>query len=318
MHDAYLDSQFVETLDQQGNLVTLTLRQALARKRQEATEQDKALGIQRQQIPVFFINLPDVPERVDFQNLAKEIRRIAACDYIVPETPEQGAWLRCNQLYWEAKAIVLANKIYKLIPDPTQPGQHVSEMLPARGLENLKLEVEADLALFDLLKAGEAEVKAWAEAQKIPYSFTSSEELFVSTLKSDFESNVTDEAFAPPLEGWSRKQARDHHRGWLKFLGDHFDGEPKEKEYEARLLSMGWKGYVLLALRSKKREKPFDKLWKSYLNRQRFLCKFLDSRLEWKNDLPYQSVTVKGRRTRTQNPIQGITTDEGYFDWQWR
>ena len=55
------------------------------------------------------------------------------------------------------------NKIYKLIPDPTQPGGSITKTLPARALANIKLDVEADLAWDNLLKAGEPEIKTWAE-----------------------------------------------------------------------------------------------------------------------------------------------------------
>jgi hypothetical protein len=279
--------------------------------------QDRILGIQRAQIPMVLIDLPSDPQSISFQELADAICSVAACRHIAPETSQQAIWMRCVQHYWQAKAIALANKIYKLIPDPEVDGS-LTKMLPARALANLKLDVEADLAWYNLLKAGEPTIKAWAEQQKIPYPFTNFEQLFIETLKEGFEISLSEEAFAPSSNSWSRKQERDHYRGWLKFLGDHFDGEPKEKGYEAVLRSMGWKGYALQALRGKKREKSLGKLWQTYLKAQRPLCQFLDSRLEWKDGIPYQSVTVNKRRNKTQKPIQGIVTDEGYLDWQWR
>ena len=311
-------SQQSNFFDKQGTIATLTLEQALQIRLHEAMEQDRILGIKRVQIPILYIGLPNSPRSTSFENLANAIRSVATCRHLAPETPAQGMWLRCVQLYWEAKAIALANKVYKLIPDPTQPGRSLEKMLPVRALANLKLDVEADLAWFNLIKAGEPEIKAWAERQAIHYPFSNCDQLFIETLKIGFEISLTEGAFAPSSSGWSRKQARDHYRGWLKFLGDHFNGEPREKEYEAVLRSMSWQGYALQALRGKKREKPLGKLWQAYLKAQRPLYKFLDSRLEWKDGIPYQSATVNGKRTKTQNPIQGIITDEGLLDWQWR
>lgn len=317
MPSSQLDEPFVDFVDAQGRIATLPLRQFLQEKEKEARRQDQALGIQRAQIPAVFIELPDVPQSIDFQRLAIAIRGVAACAYLAPETPEQGAWLRCVQLYWEAKAIVLANEIHQVIPDPAQSGGPVTKMLPARALTNLKLDVGADLAWYELLKAGESAIKAWAEQQKIPYPFTKLEQLFLETLQLDFEINLTETAFAPFSRGWHRKQERQHHRDWLRFLGDHFDDEPRAKEYEAVLRTMGWKGQALQALRGKKREKPFGKLWQTYLKKQRLLCRLLDSHLEWKNGIPSQSATANGKRTRTRHSMQGIITGDGYLDWQW-
>lgn len=289
----------------------------LKRVLQEAVNQDYVLGIQRAQVPILLIELPNDSRSISFQKLVNAISSVAECDQIAPETSQQAVWMRCVQLYWQAKAIALANKIYKLIPDPAQPGGSLSKMLPARALANLKLDVEADLAWYNLLKAGEPEIKAWAERQKIPYPFRNFEQLFVETLKVGFEISLTEEAFAPFPNEWSRKQERDHHRGWLKFLGDHFNGEPHEKEYEAVLRSMGWKGCALQALRGQKRNKPLGKLWQIYLKKQRPLCQFLDTRLEWKDGIPYQTTTANGRRTKTKKSIQGTITDKGYLDWSY-
>src|SRR6476469_3870374 len=195
--------------------------------------QDRVLGIQRAQIPILLIELPINPKSISFEKLADAIWSVAACRHIAPETSQQAIWMRGVQHYWKAKGIALANKIYKLIPDPAQVGGVFTKTLSARALANVKLDVEADLTWYNLLKAGEPNIKAWAEEQKIPYPFTNFEQLFIETLKEGFEISLSEEAFAPSSNSWSRKQERDHHRRWLKFLGDHFDGEPREKEYEA-------------------------------------------------------------------------------------
>jgi len=326
MSNSQPDDQFVEFLDEQGKIVTLPVNQFLRKKEEEARRQDQTLGIQRKRIPALFIELPDVPESIDWQRLANAIRGVAACEHIAPETPAQGAWLRCVQLYWEAKAIVFANKIHKLIPDPVQPGEPVQKMLPIKALENLKLDVEADLSWYNMLKAGESEIKAWAKkfelteskpawAKDIHYRFENFEQLFIETLRIDFEMSLTEGAFTPLPQAWNRKQERDHYRAWLKFLSDQFSGEPEEEIYVNILQSMGWKGYALLALRGRKSQKPFDKLWQIYLKKHRPLLKFLDSQLYWQNGVPSQSKQKCERRTKGREPIQAIVTDKGYFDW---
>jgi len=329
MQETQSDNQFcVEMLDKQGNLVTLPLEQALQEREQEAAEQEKALGLERRRISVLFVELPDVAESIDFQRLAHSLRQIAAYSPIIPETPPQAAWLRCVQLYWEAKAIAFANKIYKLFPDPMQPGGPVHKMLPTKALENLKLDVEADLAWYNMLKAGEPKIKEWVKriesmsskpewAKGIHYPFENVEELFIETLKIDFESNLAEGVFSSLPQTWNRRQERDHYRGWLKFFSDLLSGEPEEETYINILRSMGWKGYALLALRDQKCNKPFDKLWQIYIKKHRPLLKFLDSRTYWRNGVPCQSNQKNGRRIKRMEAIQATLTEDGFFDWGW-
>lgn len=328
MQHSQFSEPLIEVVDEQGRIITLPLDEVIRRRKALARQQDKALGIQRKQIPTLFIELPDVPEHIEFQKLANAIRRVAASEYIAPENPEQAAWLRCVQLYWEAKSIVFANKIYKLIPDPMQPGGPIQSILPSSALENLKLDMEADLAWYNLLKAGESEVKAWSEeiesmqskpawAKDIHYRFDNFEQLFIETLTIDFEISLTEGAFAPFPQVWNRRRERDHYRAWLKFLSDQFSGLPEEEIYINILQSMGWKGYALLALRGLKSRKPFDKLWQIYLKKHRPLLKCLETNIYWHNGIPHQSTQRNGRRVKSRKAIQAIATDDGYFDWRW-
>mgnify|MGYP000104586181 CR=1 FL=1 len=95
--------------------------------------------------------------------------------------------MRCVQLYWQAKAITLANKIYRLLPDPTRSGDPVRLMLPSASLANLQLDVEADYSWYQLLQAEYSEIEAWASKEGISYPFNHFQELFIETLKIDFE-----------------------------------------------------------------------------------------------------------------------------------
>lgn len=312
------ESQFVEVLDEHGKPRLLPLHKVLEIERKRIMAQEKALNIQRNQAPLLFVTLPDRPESLDFQRLVKAISDVAVLKDIIPETRDQAIWIRCLQLYWQAKALALANAIYQLIPEPTRPNGPVWRMLPPTALETLKLNVQAEQAWYELLQAGHTEIKIWSIAQGIDYTFNNFEELFVETLKADFEADLSEGVLSSIPTTCRRKQERDHHRRWLKFLGDHFNGEPEEETYAEVLRSIGWKGYALLALREKKRERPFGKLWQNYLKKQRPLWKCLDSSLTWESGIPYQSTEVSGRRTKNRRPIRGVVTDDGYFAWHWR
>lgn len=319
MQDFPPDDLWVELTDEHGQPMTvLPFQEAIALERQRIAAQEKALDIQRDSAPIPFIPLPGRPESYDFQRLAKAIRRVAAFKSFVPETREQAMWMRNVQLYWEAKGIVVANEIYNVIPDPTQPHEPVWRMLPPQSLKNLKIEVPAEVSWYQLLQAGEAEIRAWATAEGIHYPFNTVEDLFIDTLQSDFDASLAEEAFSPVPTASKRKEVRDHYRSWLKFLGDHFNGEPEEEEYKAVLRTMGWKGHALLALRDKKRDKLLRERWQTYLSKQRPLIKLLDTQLEWKDGIPYQSTKTKGKRTKNRKPIQGFVTEDNHFDWRWR
>lgn len=310
--DLILDETIIEIVDPHGCGREVPLRQALLLAQAQALASDKTLNLSRNRIPFKFILLPELPQTADFCRLAQAIRDIASFD-VAPDNQNQGIWMRCVQFYWQAKSILLPNKIFKLIPDPTLADGYLSQIIAPQALANLLLETDADKALYDLLSAGESEIISWAKAKGIDYPFNSFQELFIYILKDRFLRSVQEEAFnlAP---SWSNKRAqKEHYCRWLKFLSDIYSGEAIEKEYCQVLMDMGWSGYPLLALRSKKTQKPWKQLWKSYLKTHRAAVKLIDSNLYWKNSIPYQT-----KQTNQRLPIQGVVTDEGYFDWVWR
>ncbi|MBR8840231.1 MAG: hypothetical protein DSM106950_41135 [Stigonema ocellatum SAG 48.90 = DSM 106950] len=303
----------MEVFDQNGcslqlpQVLVLNLEQALA----QALAKDKALGITRNRIPFRCILLPNKPQTGNFCELVQAIRDIAHFD-VAPNNRNQGIWMRCVQLYWEAKSILLANKIFKLIPDPTLADGYLRYLLPPQAFANLLLETDADKALYDLLEAGESEICSWAKAKGIDYPNTCVVELFIYILKARFETNELGLAFSL-IPSWQNKRAyKEYYRRHLKFLSDLYSGDAIEKQYEKEFMEMGWPGYVLLALRSKKTHKPWFKLWQSYLKTHRKAIKLIDSQIYWKDDNFYQN-----RRTSQRLPIVGVVTDEGYFNWAW-
>jgi hypothetical protein len=219
--------------------------------------------------------------------------------------------MRCVQLYWQARTIRLANLVFQVIPDPLQPGGCLHEILPSQDLENLKLQTDADKALYHLLEAGESLIKNWATTTKIAYPFQDFQELFIHILKARFKRTWQAETFSPAFSRPDKKLDKKHYRQWLKFFADQFGGESLEKEYSQVLMDMGWEGYPLLALRQQKR-KPFDDLWKVFLKTHRAAVKLIDDDLQLKNGYPYQT-----KQTNQKAPIQGQLTKDGYIYWSW-
>jgi len=307
-----LSEIFVEIVDSKGRLRVVPPIEALAIACAQAFAEDTALGIKRNHIPFNFTIFPDTPKTPDFYKLAHAIRSVATFD-LAPDNKDQGLWMRCVQLYWQAKAILLANKIFELIPDPAQPGCSLSRILTSQGLENLQLETDAEKAFYDLLKEGESHIRSWASAKGIDYPFLNFQELFIYILEARFKRDWQEEAFSPVSSCSNKKLRRKEYRHWLKFFADQFNGDPLEEKYCQRLMDMGWEGYPLLALRSKKNDEPFNELWKAYLQTHRTLVKLIDSDLCWKNSIPHQN-----KKTSQKKPIRGVLTDDGYIDWVWR
>src|SRR4028119_581523 len=111
----------------------------LAREMERAIAEEAALGIQRNQIPFIYINLPDTPQTPQFMRLAQAITTVASFD-LIPENNQQRYWMRCVQLYWQAKAILLSQKIFNLMPNLADLEQQISQMLPETAFKNLQLE----------------------------------------------------------------------------------------------------------------------------------------------------------------------------------
>ncbi|HEY9833735.1 MAG TPA: hypothetical protein V6D26_24505 [Stenomitos sp.] len=298
-------------LDKNAGFQEVTVEQALARGMERAFAEDKALGIERKCIPFRLIQLPNTPIASDCYKLAEKIRAVAQFD-IVPENKNQALWMRCIQLYWQVKAIRLANLIFSVIPDPLRPSGPLSRILPSQDINNLKLGTEADKTLYDLLKAGNPLIIDWAEAKSIDWPFQDFQELFIHILKARFKRYWQEEPFSPTFSRLDKKSDKKQYRQWLKFLSDQFDGELPEKKYSQVLMDMGWEGYPLLALRPQKRRKPFNKLWKAYLKAHRATINLIDDNLHFKNGEPCQT-----KQTSQKVPLQGKISDDGYIYWDW-
>ena len=298
-------------LDDNSLFIFDTLKQALARGRERALAEDKAQGIFRDHIPLHLIQLPNTPSASDCHKLAEKIRAVAQFD-IVPQNQNQALWMRRLQLYWQVRAIRLANLIFPVIPDPLRPGTPLSQLLPSKDIENLKLETNADKALYDLLKVGESLIKDWAKAKGIDWTFQDFQELFIHMLKAKFKMHWQEEAFSPIFSRLDKKSEKKHFRQWLKFFSDQLDDKSLIKKYEEVLMDMRWEGYPLLALRNQKRHKPFNKLWQAYLKAHKAAVRLFDDDLHFRNGQPHQT-----KQTSQKAPILGKISKDGYIYWDW-
>ncbi|NEQ29865.1 MAG: hypothetical protein F6K04_02490 [Leptolyngbya sp. SIO4C5] len=313
-----IDNRWIECIDDKGRLVTMPYRRFLRMNKRRAEKADRALGVQRNRIPLQHIEIPDHPEAPRFLHLAAKIEKIAHSIPVNFESKDAAVWMRCVQCYWNAKAYALAYRICPLsMPDPLAEGGPIQQhLLPPIALRNLRLDIDADENWYRLVMAGEPYVRQWAEKNGHKYTFSTAEELFLETLKIGFETDLTEGILCPDSPNWTRKQKRDHYRQWLQFLNDHFNGASKEAKFEAILMTMSWKGYALSALRPLKLQKPFDRLWQRYIKTLRPLIRFQDTAIYWQDAEPYQSDTSSsGRRTRQRMKIRSEVTDEGHFIW---
>jgi hypothetical protein len=97
--------------------------------------------------------------------------------------------MRCIQNGWQVKSIMLANKIFNLIPDPTQAGRSLGQVLPQAALEELHIATDIEKAVYQLLLQGEQKIREWAQEEGIDYSFETAQELFIHNRREEFRDN---------------------------------------------------------------------------------------------------------------------------------
>jgi len=306
-----LDEIFMDILDEKDCPREVPFLVALARERERAIAEEAALGIKRDQIPFIYINLPDTPQTLQFIRLAKAIRTVASFD-LTPENNQQRYWMRCVQLYWQAKAILLSQKIFNLMPNLADLEQLLSQMLPKTALKNLQLETDAEKAVYDLIVTGEPLIRDWAKTEGIDYPFQNSQDLFLQFLKDKFQSSLSKKPFKPEPLWPDKREQRAHRCKWLKFLADQFTGETIECDYLNLLKETEWEGYWILALWKHKNQRNFKKLWQTYLKSQRKLITLFDSELHWRKGVPH-----KTQRTSKILSIEAEIDKTGYITWYW-
>lgn len=313
---------YIEILDQNGTPITVPYSTAIQLAQQQTALEDREIGLQRPQIPITLITLPDVPAAMNYMRFSRAMERVSTFAISAVEA-DQALMMRCVRCYWNAKAAAFPNLLYHLISDPTADGALFSQTLPSKALENLRIDLAADKALYDLLQYDlthpqASAIKAWLTQQDIDYAFTSHRDYFLHILATRFKQDYEEVMYLQESYWESKRNNQQFYRQNWKYLSNIYDPEEDSKTIqacEASLRGAGWEGYALLALRASPKQgkcKTLKRLWKNYLKSQRATLKFLDTALHWKNCIPYQH-----KKTNDGHPMRGVVTDEGYIYWIW-
>jgi hypothetical protein len=303
----------IEIFDQTNCPKQVTLKEALAIAASQKFVSDTAFGFQALRLYWSLTPLPNTPQTLAFWKLAEALRSIATFDF-APANNQQRYWMRCIQNSWQVKSIMLPNKIFNLIPDPTQAGHSLSHVLPQAALEDLHIVTNIEKAVYQLLLKGEQKIREWAQKERIDYPFETAQELFIHNRRKGFKNDLL-ETLLNPNSLWTNKaKEKECYRHFLKFLGNGFDDQPAvEQQYFQDLRSMGWQGYWILALWSHKNsDESFNQLWRAYRKALTTGIKLFDSCFYWRDGIPYKS-----KRTSQMVPVKVGLDSDGYIHWFW-
>lgn len=268
---------------------------------------DQALGISRPNIPVVIYGLDDSPQSQILCELANWIRSIATI-HLLPENSEQAAMLRCIQLQWDARALWLANEICnQYVTD--LPTQVIRPLLPRQAFDNLSLEIPAHMAQYQLLRAGEKDIRSWCEKRSIDYSFHNGLTLFIQTLQEEFTRTVERCFDSNPLPK-SKVIRRHEYRDWIRLLTKQQMSDNTKAALITGLRQSGWLGISLLALLPKQQELHLNAPWETFIKTHRKLTALVDYEISWKDGIPRQVGT-----TSQKIPLKAQVTEEGFFNW---
>jgi hypothetical protein len=307
------EGTIIEIFDLNNCPKQVTLKEALAIAASEKFVCDTAFGFLELHLYWSLTLLPDTPQTLAFWKLAEALRSIATFDF-APVNEQQRYWMRCIQNSWQVKSIVLPNKIFNLIPDPTQAGRSLGQVLPQAALEDLHIATDIEKAVYQLLVQGEQKIREWAQEEKIDYSFETAQELFIHNRQQEFRDNFL-KIFLNSHPLWTNKaKQKERYRHFLKFIKNNFDDHPtSEEQYFQDLRSMGWQGYWILALWSHKdSDKSFGQLWRAYWKALTAGIKLIDSGFYWRDGIPYRS-----KQTSQMVSLEAELDSDGYIHWLW-
>lgn len=303
-----------------------------------ARSKDEQLGIERNRIPYAAVYIPDTPQSPDFFNLAKAIGEVAQPE-TAPENHNQACWLKTMHYYWQAKGVVLAHKLFGVIPDPLDPGGIFQRYLPTTSVQNLRLETEIELACYRLLCEGEPQIRAWAAAKGLSYPFNTPLDLLLEVLKDQFQILVLLGPLSLDYQPLDKRTQRSHLSERIKLLTDKDWDEPdpiqisptspKRKkhlppqkqrqryevtrgEYLKTLMQIGWYGYWLLALLKPKDQAALKPLFQAYLAALRAGKDLFIPDLDWVGGQAY-----KAKQTSRTSRVEAEIDKDGYIRWHW-
>jgi len=309
---------------------TTAIQNELEEWMSRCVDEDRQLGIERPIIPFVAVLIPDTPQSSDFLKLALAIRDIPQPE-VVPENHNQRCWLKRTQYYWQAKGLLLAYKIFGVIPNPILEGGVFNSHLPTTSIKTLQLATDIELACYRLIIKGEPYIKAWAEAEGIHYPFNSPIELLLQILKEQFQLLWLLGPLNWEHQWLDKRTQRDHINARIRLLKDtpwpdpptrknkFSSSQPKrlpykdtEQEYLKFLREIGWSGYFLLALREQNHRGPLDSVWKDYLKAMSAGKELFIQDFDWRDGQPY-----KAKKTSRVQLVKPIIDVQGFIRWVW-
>lgn len=296
-----------------------TIQSAIQAWLNEAHQDDERLCIERRLIPHTPIYIPDTPEGQQFFQLAKAIADIPLNAPIVPKNQNQGLWFKTLHYYWQARGVVIAQRLLRVIPDPLGETCALQNRLSTKNLDYLHLSSTVDIACFQLLTHGELYIKQWANENQISYSFETPRDLLLKLLSEDFLISWQLGPDNQEQEAISKAQQRDNvairvrllkQFPWLADTGKRPEYGVTEQEYLQYLRQAGWSGYWILALRPYRHDQQIEPHWEAYVQALGAGKELAVATLDWFNGQPFHRPM--------SNPYQAVeaTLDLlGYIHW---
>ncbi len=326
-----MSNNYFQCLNPQGQLVQVSRETAAQWKIQEGSSKDRYLGIHRSEIPVTLINMPDTAETIEVLYLARALTLVGQYSAEIAAEPETACMMRTNQHYWEIKAVALANLIYgEQHREMTSEHGPLSKIMPRQGLYNLRYDIAADKALFDLLhydlaQAKHSRILSWSKAQGFKLDWQSEIDLFIEIQRQQFQQQYETVIYEPLPIKRDKRLIRRAHRRFIEYLEDKVvlddagsfaqrDQLDREiLEIRAAFLAAGWEGRVLLAIFDSHRNewsKQLQKLWRQYCKKQRQLVTHVDSNIHWLIGSP-----TYASQTSALIPLKSSINSQGKFAW---
>ena len=314
--------QMHEEFFQKSPIVIAALNQWMAK----AKEDDLRLSIERPWIPTSEIYIPDTPIGRRFFNIANAFGEIIPSLNIIPKNQNQAYWLKTEHYYWQTRGVLLAYKLFGVIPNPIEEQGVLGRYLSKNLIEDLDLLTNIDVAQLRLLVTGERYIKKWTVEKKIPYPFNNALELFREIQKQNFLVLWQLGPMNSEPHWLSKAQQKDNISARIKLLKKKpwLPGNllrplypQMEQDYLEYLENAGWEDKWLLPLRERfdeeqLGEKQLSRRFSDYIKPLKAGKELHVSTFEWRGGQPY-----KTRATNKVERVEGFIDQLGYILWRW-
>ncbi len=295
----------------------------------KATLDDLQLSFERPWIPKAEIYIPNTPKGKNFFKLANVIGKIIPSVNIIPKNQNQAYWLKTLQYYWQARGVLLAYKLFGVIPNPIEEQGVLWRYLPKKLLLDLDLLTNLDYFQIKLLRREEQYIREWAAKEKIPYPFNNLLELFVESKKQSFLMLWQIGPMNSEPNWLPKAQQKSNISKLIRLLGKKpglpenplrpSDEQMKQdhQDYLEYLKNADWGDKWLLPLLERFDEEQFtekqlSRNFQHYINALKAGKELYVLEFEWRGGQPY-----KTRATNKVERIEGFIDPLGYILWRW-